>query len=142
MNLCAHTMGRIACIKALYQIPSGFEVPHDPSNVMGVYEIFDAYAQADLNLDWANFAPYVPQGTGPKVNSIDGGTAPVAASSIRNSGESDIDLQLAISLIYPQEVTVYQVDDLPNAEGLFGKPGFINDFLDAVDGRYADSTPS
>lgn len=107
---------------------------------MGLFEEFDAYAQADLNLFFRYFAPNVPQGTHPTVDSVDGGTAPVAPSSIRNSGESDIDLDLSYSLIYPQSVIVYQVDDLPNASGKTGKEGFFNTFLDAVDGSYCNYT--
>lgn len=71
---------------------------------MGVFEDYDAYAQKDLDLSFKHFAPNVPQGTGPQVDSVDGGTAPVKPQSVRNSGESDIDLFLAFSLIYPQTV--------------------------------------
>jgi tripeptidyl-peptidase-1 len=37
-------------------------------------------------------------------------------------------------------VTVYQVDDLPNALGETGTTGFFNTFLDAVDGSYCNYT--
>ena len=68
--------------------------------------------------------------------SVDGGMAPVAPGDPRNGGESDIDIFLAYSLIYPQSVTVYQVDDLPNASGETDLSGFLNTFLDSVDGSY------
>lgn len=123
-----------ACIKALYDIPTAKY--SDPVNVMGLYEDYDAFSQADISLFFENFAKNVPASTGPKVISVDGGTAPVAASSVRNSGESDIDLDLSISLIYPQKVTVYQVDDLPNSSGETNITGFLNTWLDSVDGRY------
>lgn len=71
---------------------------------MGVFEEYDAFSQQDLDLFFKNFAPNVPQGTSPQVDSVDGGTAPVKASSVRNGGESDIDLDLTYSLIYPQTV--------------------------------------
>ena len=71
---------------------------------MGLFEDYDAFSQADIDLFFKYFAPNIPQGTTPKVDSIDGGTAPVKASSVRNSGESDIDLDLTYSLIYPQTV--------------------------------------
>jgi tripeptidyl-peptidase-1 len=73
---------------------------------MGLFEEYDAFSQRDLDLFFKHFAPNVPQGTGPQVNSVDGGTAPVKASSVRNSGESDIDLDLTYSLIYPQSVCI------------------------------------
>ena len=72
-----------------------------------------------------------------QVISVDGGVAPVAPGDVRNGGESDIDLDLSISLIYPQTVTVYQVDDLYNSENA---EGFLNTFLDSVDGSYCNYT--
>jgi tripeptidyl-peptidase-1 len=124
------------CIKALYDIPTA--VLSQPENVMGVFEDFDAFSQEDISLFFENFAKNVPANTKPNVLSVDGGTAPVAPSSERNGGESDIDLDLSISLIYPQSVTVYQVDDLPNSSGETNIPGFINTFLDSIDGSYCD----
>lgn len=119
-----------ACLKALYSIPDTTYT--DAVNVMGLYESGDTYAQEDLNLFFAQFAPYVPQGTHPKLDSIDGGEAPVAPGSEYNTGESDIDMDIAFSLIHPQTITLYQVDD--NIEA-FTDGGF-NTFLDAIDGSY------
>jgi tripeptidyl-peptidase I len=93
------------CIKALYDIPNAHL--SQPVNVMGLFEEYDAFSQADIDLFFKYFSPNIPQGTSPKVDSIDGGTAPVKASSVRNSGESDIDLDLTYSLIYPQTVRSY-----------------------------------
>ena len=76
---------------------------------MGLFEEFDAFSQKDVDLFFKNFAPNVPQGTSPQVDSVDGGTAPVKAGSVRNSGESDVDLDLTFSLIYPQTVCISQV---------------------------------
>ncbi|KAH9843424.1 putative protease S8 tripeptidyl peptidase I [Teratosphaeria destructans] len=126
------------CIKALYDIPEAKY--HDPANAMGLYETYDSFSQADIGIFFANYAPNVPHGTSPKVISVDGGTAPVAASSERNGGESDIDVDLATSLIYPQSVTVYEVDDLPNSSGETNVTGFLNTFLDSVDGSYCNYT--
>jgi tripeptidyl-peptidase I len=122
------------CIKALYDIPEA--TLSQPENSMGLYESYDTFAQEDISLFFEHYATNVPSGTGPKVISVDGGTAPVAASSEQNGGESDIDLDLSISLIYPQSVTVYQVDDLPNSSGETDTTGFLNTFLDSVDGSY------
>lgn len=122
------------CIKALYDIPPAHL--HDPANSMGLYESYDAFSQGDIDLFFQHFAPWVPQGTSPTVLSVDGGTAPVAPSSVRNGGESDIDLQLAYSIVYSQKVTVDQVDDLPNSSGETDMAGFLNTFLDSIDGSY------
>ena len=45
------------------------------------------------------------------------------------NGESDLDLEYAMTLVYPQQVTLYQVGDL--VEG-----ASFNTFLDAIDGSY------
>jgi tripeptidyl-peptidase I len=107
---------------------------------MGLFESYDAFSQQDISIFFENFAPNVPQGTSPKVISVDGGTAPVSPSDVRNGGESDIDLDLSYSLIYPQTVTVYEVDDLPNSSGNTAKAGFLNPFLDSIDGSYCNYT--
>lgn len=86
------------CIKALYDIPAANL--KDPANVMGLYESGDVYSQEDLNLFFASYAPNVPQGTHPKLDSIDGGQAPEPVTSEYVTGESDIDMDLAYSLIY------------------------------------------
>jgi len=124
------------CIKALYDIPTAHL--DQPENAMGLYETYDAFSQGDISLFFENFAKNVPADTKPNVISVDGGTAPVAPGDVRNGGESDIDLDLSISLIYPQSVTVYQVDDLPNSSGETNTTGFLNTFLDSIDGSYCD----
>lgn len=123
------------CIKALYDLPTA--TLSQPENAMGLFEDYDAFSEADITLFFENFAKNVPAGTAPSVISVDGGSAPVAPGDDRNGGESDIDLDLAISLIYPQTVTVYQVDDLPNSETT---TGFLNTFFDSVDGSYCNYT--
>jgi len=55
----------------------------------------------------ANFTSYIPQGTHPKLDSIDGAVAPVATEDA--GGESDLDFQLAYPIVYPIEVVLYQV---------------------------------
>jgi tripeptidyl-peptidase-1 len=89
---------------------------------MGIFEADDAYAQEDLDAFWANIYPAIPQGTGPKLDSIDGGVAPVAQV---NAGlESSLDFQVAYPLLWPQETILYQV----------GLTATFNSFFDALDG--------
>lgn len=87
------------CFKAMYEIPPA---PRDPSplDVMGLYESGDIYSQQDLDSFFAEYAPYVPQGTHPKLDSVDGGEAPVSPGSTFNTGESDIDMDISFSIIY------------------------------------------
>lgn len=125
-----------ACIRALYQ----FEAPNpnakvSPNNSMGIFEEGDFYSQEDLNLFFANFTSYIPAGTHPIPNFIDGAEAPVAVADA--GGESDLDFELAYPIIYPQTLTLYQTDDLfysssPNNTAT----GIFNTFLDALDGSY------
>jgi tripeptidyl-peptidase-1 len=124
------------CIKALYDIPPA--TLSQPENAMGLFETYDAFSQQDIDLFFQHFAKNVPADYEPNVISVDGGTAPVAPGDPRNGGESDIDIVLAVSLIYPQSVTVYQVDDLPVSSGEQNTTGFLNTFLDSIDGSYCD----
>ena len=119
------------CIKALYKIPPGDKA--NPSNSMGIFEEGDYYSQEDLNLFFANFTPYVPQGTHPIPAYIDGAEAPVPVQDA--GGESDLDFELAYPIIFPQTTTLYQTDDEyyatnPNSTSTGG----FNTFLDALDG--------
>ncbi|KAH8656500.1 putative Tripeptidyl-peptidase sed1 [Tricladium varicosporioides] len=124
-----------ACLKALYAIPSAPTIVNNV-NALGIYESGDIYSQEDLNSFFAQYAPNVPQGTHPVLDSIDGGEAPVSPGSEFNTGESDIDFDIAFSLIYPQTVILYQVDD--NIEAF--EDGGFNTFLDALDGSYCNYT--
>ena len=114
------------CIAELYQIPQATK--SNPANRLGIFESGDTYDQADLNSFFAEYATNIPQGTGPKVNEIDGAVAPVPASSA--GGESLLDFCVAYPIIYPQGTTLFQTDDANQGQ----KVGFFQDFLDAIDG--------
>lgn len=90
------------CLKALYQIPNAYR--KDSVNQLGLFESGDIYSQEDLNSFYAAYASYVPQGTHPLLDSIDGGEAPVEPGSEYNTGESDIDMDIAFSLIYVSSI--------------------------------------
>ncbi|KAK5123597.1 hypothetical protein LTR85_002635 [Meristemomyces frigidus] len=128
------------CVRALHHIPRAHL--NDSVNSLGVYEEGDYYAQADLNSFYTQYAPNVPNGTAPIPAFIDGAQAPVSVGDPSNTGESDIDLDMTFSLIYPQTVTLYQTDDQPQANlSLDGYlEGFLNTFLDAMDGSYCNFT--
>lgn len=81
------------CIKALYQIPDATTAT--PGNTLGLYEQGDYFAKSDLDLFYQQWAPWVPQGTYPIPALIDGANYSVPASSSLNTGESDIDIDLA-----------------------------------------------
>jgi tripeptidyl-peptidase I len=124
----------IACYRALYGIPRGHI--NDSVNDLGFYEQGDYYAAEDLDLYYRHYAPWVPQGTRPVLKGIDGGYAPVPTNSSVNTGESDLDLDIGISLVYPQTVVLYQVDDAIYAPKEVALDNTFNTFLDALDGSY------
>ncbi|ESZ95141.1 hypothetical protein SBOR_4473 [Sclerotinia borealis F-4128] len=120
-----------ACIKALYHIPLANKA--NPNNAMGIWEEGDFYDQEDLNLFFANYTPYIPQGTHPIPGFVDGAVAPVSVSE--GGGESSLDFELAYPLLYPQKLVLYQTDDI-NYSNENPTAGAFNTFLDAIDGSY------
>lgn len=81
------------CIKAMYHIPDATTAT--PGNSLGLYEQGDYFAKSDLDLFYAKYAPHIPQGTYPIPALIDGANFSVPANSPLNTGESDIDIDMA-----------------------------------------------
>lgn len=67
-----------------------------------------AYLQSDLNMFFANYSPALV-GHSPIFDSIDGGVDQTIDQSFDYNGESDLDLEYSMTLVYPQPVTLYQV---------------------------------
>lgn len=102
----------------------------NPQNSYGIVEYTpQSYSASDLDLFFRNFST-VEIGTRPILDSIDGGFV-YNSTNINLVAESNLDLQYAMSLVYPQAVTLYQVGDLPE-EDLTS----FNNFLDALDASY------
>lgn len=118
------------CIMAMYNITRGSKAA--AGNQLGIFEEGDFYAAEDLIEFFATFAPYIPPTTHPILEGIDGGFAP----SVYAGGESDLDFQISYPLIYPQNSVLFQTDDIFYATGIEGGGGFLNTFLDAIDGSY------
>lgn len=115
------------CLRALYNLPA--ESIAAPGNSYGIVEYTpQAYLPDDLDMFFANFSPALV-GSRPIFDSIDGGELQTIVESFDYNGESDLDLEYAMTLVYPQNVTLYQVGDI--AEG-----ASFNNFLDAIDGSY------
>ncbi|KAJ6179418.1 hypothetical protein N7519_009879 [Penicillium mononematosum] len=123
-----------ACIKALYDIPDATKAAK--GNSLGLYEQGDYFAKSDLDLYYKHFAPWIPQGTYPIPALIDGANFSVPDYSPLNAGEADIDIDMAYSLIYPQSITLYQVDDQTYEPEEEKTTNLFNTFLDALDGSY------
>jgi len=139
-----------ACIRELYSIPSSAQNSSKPQpNGLGIFETGDTYDQEDLDLFYKYYATNVPQGTHPKLMSINGAKAPVSPK--KGGGESIVDFELAFSLTYPQPITLYQtiytqkqVKQLFKAatgskkdrEFAASAVATVEDLLDAVDGSF------
>jgi tripeptidyl-peptidase-1 len=120
------------CIRQLYGIPMGNS--NQTGNEIGIFEDGDFYDQTDLDLTFAVIAPYVPNGTHPILEGIDGGTAPEYVDGILQVGvESLLDMSIIFPLIHPQQAILFQVDDLKEVEST---EGLGDTFLDALDASY------
>ena len=121
-----------SCIKTLYNITNPTLAAS--GNKLGIFEdLGDVYSQTDLNEFFLNLAPNIPPGTHPILDSIDGATAPNPVTSA--GAESDLDFQISYPIIYPQNFILFQTDD-PVYEANYKYSGFLNNFLDAIDGSY------
>ena len=118
------------CIKALYGIPPPTTAVE--GNDMGVFEAGDQYDQESLDALFTTYASNIPNGTHPLLQSIDGGTAPIA-NGWSGGGESSLDFDIIFPLVYPQTIKLFQT--LPTEEANDGV-SFFNAFLDALDSSY------
>lgn len=75
-----------------------------------------------------NFTPSIT-GSRPKLVSIDGGVVQTQNQSFDLNGESNLDLQYAMSLVSPQNISLLQTGDL--VEG-----ASFDNWLDAVDASF------
>lgn len=116
-----------ACLRALYDAPAGST--QVANNTIGVVEYTpQAFLQADMDLWFNQFSPN-QVGTIPDTKLIDGAIVQTQNQSFQFNGESALDLQYAMELVFPQKTTLYQVGD--NVQG-----ASFNNFLDAIDGSY------
>ena len=109
------------CLRALYGFPVNNKA--NAKNSYGIVEYTpQSYLPSDLDLFFANFSTS-QIGNRPTLDSIDGGALQNTSQSFDFNGEADLDLQYAMSLVYPQQVTLYQAGD--PVEG-----ASFNNFLD------------
>lgn len=115
------------CIRALYRIPKGSLA--NANNPLGIVEYsFQAFLQSDLDLFFGQFEPRLV-GKGPAVRLLDNAVVQTQNQSSDFNGESDLDLQIAMGLIFPQNVTLYQIGDTVQGASL-------GNFLDALDASF------
>ncbi|KAI1458579.1 subtilisin-like protein [Annulohypoxylon moriforme] len=127
------------CIAKMYKIPPADKA--HPNNSMGIFQKGSWYQEQDLDLFFKSYVPNIPQGTRPQNLSIDLNVWHYNENDtyVSYPDEADLDLDVAYPIVYPQKVTIYQVDDeyynLYSANGYFG---LFNTFLDAIDGSYCN----
>ena len=122
----------VACLRQLYNFPAGNTSA--AGNEMGIGEWADYLYEVDLPTFFQNFtSPQIPSTVKPEFISIDGGlTANLTTVSQFSGVESALDFQSAYSIIYPQNLRLYQVGDGINVDSV----GTFNIFLDALDASY------
>lgn len=128
-----------ACIKELYGLPTPDKA--NANNSLGIFELSSWYQYEDLDLFFDNYAPDIPVGTRPQNLSVD-----QAAWFYDDpndpyktyAAEADLDIQIAWPVIYPQNITVFQVDDVYYNLYSASTLGIFNTFLDALDGTYCN----
>jgi tripeptidyl-peptidase-1 len=116
-----------ACLRALYATPPGSLAASN--NTMGIVEYTpQAFLQPDLDMYFSEFEPSLV-GQPPIVKLVDNGVLQTENQSFNFNGESALDLQFAMALIFPQQATLYQVGDLIQGAS-------FNNFLGSIDGSY------
>lgn len=92
------------CLRALYEFPINHRA--DRKNSYGIVEYTpQSYVPSDLDMFFANFSRKAV-GERPILDSIDGGVVQQTNMSFGFNGESDLDLEYAMTLVYPQKVTL------------------------------------
>ncbi|KAI0016302.1 subtilisin-like protein [Xylariomycetidae sp. FL0641] len=126
------------CIADLYEIPPADKAA--ANNSLGIFQRGSWYQMADLQSFLEQFAPNIPPTTRPLNVSIDLDEWHYNISgdpSQYQPGEADLDIEMALPIIYPQNVTVFQTDDDWYAYDTTHQ-GLFNTFLDAIDGSYCN----
>lgn len=92
------------CLRALYKFPPG--ITANPKNSYAVVEYTpQAYVPSDLDLFFKNFSTK-QVGDRPILDSIDGGVDQQEMMGFDYNGESNLDLEYAMTLVYPQKTTL------------------------------------
>lgn len=119
------------CVRKLYNVPLGDKAA--PGNTLGLFEFGSWYSPQSLDAFVEKYAPNVPTGTRPANVSID--LSAWHYGEYNQGVEADMDVQIAFPLIYPQNITIYQSDDIYyTGYGLDSHLGWFQDWLDAIDG--------
>ena len=127
------------CLQALYGLPLLGSTPTDPSNALGLFESDgQLWNQQDLQSFFETVLTNASDATQPDVVSINGAISegPVQYAG----GEMILDLTIAYSIVYPQTVTVFQVQGTARQNSTYYQDyAGYEALLDAIDGSYCSS---
>ncbi|KAJ4158190.1 uncharacterized protein LMH87_008726 [Akanthomyces muscarius] len=97
-----------ACIRAMYQIPTSSGGAPVQNNVLGIFETEgDYYNQADLDEFISIAAQNITGKPKPLKYLINGATLDESRDDA--GGESNLDFQMAVPIVYPQQTALYQI---------------------------------
>lgn len=115
------------CLRALYKMPEGSL--SSKNNTLGIVEYTpQAFLQSDLDMFSQEFSPK-QNNKPPVVTLLDNAVVQTQNQSFSFNGESALDLEFAMALVFPQQVNVFQVGDTTQGAS-------FNNFLDGIDGSY------
>ncbi|KAJ6555036.1 subtilisin-like protein [Mycena vulgaris] len=115
------------CLRALYKLH--YKPRETKKNTFGIVEFTpQAFLEADLDIFFTNFSS-TQVGQRPIPVLIDGAIVQTIVEDFGFNGESDLDLEYAMSLTNPQPVQLLQTGDIVEGAG-------FDNWLDAVDGSF------
>lgn len=111
------------CLRTMYNFTKGSL--QDSSNDLAIFEqTGEKYVQSDLNSFYAKYASYVPKNTKPKDANVNEQQDPY------DSGEANLDYEMAVPIIYPQGTVNFEVGTTSTSQS------FLDPLLEAIDSSY------
>ncbi|RFU80370.1 subtilisin [Trichoderma arundinaceum] len=124
------------CIQHIYKVPKGDK--NAPGNSLGLFETGSWYSPTALTSFLANFTDIPPETT---LLNITIDISKTHFDRPNDNGEADLDVQMALPLVHPQNITVYQVDDdYYTYYGRVAYRGMFQSWLNAIDSTYCNYT--
>ncbi|KAF3163032.1 hypothetical protein TWF751_010474 [Orbilia oligospora] len=129
------------CVRELYNItelPVGTMV--NSGNKLGIFQgLGQRYSQNDVGT-FNRLFTRIPRNKGnPELRSIDGGRGSTSSLTDEVGDESNLDIQASHHIIYPQGQALFSTDD-PSTQNNYNYSGFLNNYLDGIDGSYCSFT--
>ncbi|KAK6516966.1 hypothetical protein TWF506_006846 [Arthrobotrys conoides] len=142
---CTDAQNRLAltpkCIRQFYgitELPENTRV--NPGNKLGIFQgLGQLYSQTDVSTFNTLFTRIPSSKGNPELRSIDGGRGSTSSLTDEVGDESNLDIQASHHIIYPQGQALFSTDD-PPTQNNYNYSGFLNNYLDGIDGSYCSFT--